>query len=396
MEKRGKLLGFIREYFDDKELNYLYFSYSFRYFSSSLVSLFVPIYLLTIGYNLIDISLYYLIFFASLIVLIPIAMYLLSKVGIKKIFALGTLFLVAYYPMLYFLDKGLAYPWAALVFGISVALEASASNIALTSFLNKKREGKELSILSIIGIISGIVGPIIGGLVIFKFSYGLVFALSSLLLIFSIIPLFLSKDFKIRKEKFNLKKITKQDTFEKGLAHQINAILMVIGGIFWPIFIYLNLKNVIPLGIISALTSFLMIFIVFYIGRRADKDEKRTLKTGIYLNAPSWILRLLFLSPFGLFFTNLYSNFSYSFIDLSFSKIIFENAKKSKSKRDYFLFREFNLAIGRLLILVIVIFIGNIFWMFLISFFITFGYLLMLKGRKIHKKYKERKIRRNK
>lgn len=392
MKKGGCFVRFIREYFNNRELNQLFSFYSFRYFASSLASLFVPVYLLTIGYRLLDISLFYLIFFTSVVILMPFAMLLLSKIGVKKVLVLGTLFLAGYYPMLYLLDKGLPYPWAAMIFGLSIALEASAFNMAFTSFLNKKNEGKGISVLRALGITAGIAGPVIGGIIIFNFSYKFAFAVTSGILIISVIPLLLSKDFKINHERFNIKKIVKQDSFRNSVVHQINAALMIIGGIFWPIFIYLNVKNVIPLGIISSLTSFLMIFMIIYIGRKADEDEEGTLKLGVYLNAPSWLVRLFFLSPMGLFFTNFYGSFSDSLIDISFSKMIFENARKSKSRRDYFLFREVNLLIGRAAILIIAILAGNIFWMFLISFFVTFGYLLLIKGRKIHRYYKEKMI----
>jgi MFS family permease len=379
MKKRSNLMNSLSSYFNNKELNQFYISYFFKDFAASLVSIFIPIYLLTIGYSLVDISLYYVIYFASVVILTPVGMYLLSKIGVKKIFSLGTIFLIIYYLLLQLLDKGFPYAWVALILGISNALEYSAFNIAFTNFLDKKREGKELSFLRIVGIVSGIIGPIIGGIIIFNHSFAFTFTTSAILLVFSIIPLFLSKDFKIIHKKFEVKKIIKQDTVKVGFAYQISAILSIIGGIFWPIFIYLNVKNIISLGIIESMTSFLMIFLILYLGKKTDKNEKATLKTGVLLNAPSWIIRLFFLSPIGLFFTNLYASFSESYIDLSYNKIIFQNAKKSNNKRDYFLFREIHLAIGRIGILIIAILTGNIFWMFLISFFVTFGYLFLIK-----------------
>jgi MFS family permease len=393
LKKRNELIKNLKSYFSNKELNQFYISYFFKYFAASLVSLFIPIYFLTVGYTLVDISLYYLIYFASVVVLTPLAMYLLSKIGVKKIFSFGTFFLILYYLMLHLLEKGFPYAWVALILGLSNALEYSAFNIAFTNFLDKRREGKELSFLRVVGIISGIAGPVIGGIIIFNKSYFFVFTLVAVLLIFSIIPLFFSKDFKITHKRFNVKKIIKQDSLKTGFVYQISTILSIIGGIFWPIFIYLNVKNVISLGIIESLTSFLMIFSILYIGKSADENNKRTLKAGVLLNAPSWLIRLFFLSPVGLFFTNLYASFSESYIDLSYNRMIFENAKKSNNKRDYFLFRELHLAIGRIGILIIAIIVGNIFWMFVISFFVTFGYLLLLRNRKQPKPYKEKRRR---
>jgi MFS family permease len=382
MKKEGRIKGFFREYFHSRGLAEMYVSYFFRSFAQSLIGVFIPIFLLTTGHSLMDIGIYYLIFYTCVSIFMPLGMVLISKIGAKKMMALGTLTLIAYYPLLNQIERGLSYYWPAFVYGIGVAFYWSAYHLAFTKFSDNNKEGKELSIFRISGVIAGMVGPLLGGLFIYQFSFGFVFFIVSVLLFISTLPLIFSKDFKIPSNKFSAREIAKQDTPRKALVYQISGVLGIVSGVFWPIFIYLNVKNVIPLGIISSLTSFLMIFVIFYIGRKADSDEKRTLLTGVFLNSPSWISRLFLLSPMGLFFSNFYGDLTNPLISIPFQKMIYEKARVSKNKRDYFLFREFNLQIGRLILLVAIIFISNLFWIFVLAFFITFGHLILIRKRK--------------
>lgn len=379
MKKRGKFREYIKSYFSNRELNTLYTHSFLRNLGTSLVGLFIPVYLLTLGFNLVDISLFYIVYFAAILAIMPLAMFCLSKIGVKKIMILGTLLLVGYYYSLQFLGSGLPYYFAAFLFGLSETLYFAAFNIEFASFMDNKKGGRQISFSNSLGILASIICPIIGGFLIYLNSFKFTFLSAAVLLFLSAIPLAFSKDFKIPNEKYSVKKIIRQAPFRHGLAFQVAAILGLVGGIFWPIFIYLNLKNVIPLGIISSITAFIMMFFTLYIGNQADKNPEKTLTTGVLFNSPSWIARIFLLSPSGLLFMNLYSDFTSTFISVPFQKFIFENAKKNKSKRDYFLFRELHLSIGRVGILLLVILIGNLFWIFLASFFITFGYLFLIK-----------------
>lgn len=377
-KEKSKFKSIIKEYFSERELNELFISTFFRFLAVSLISIFIPVYLLTTGHNLSQIIVYYLIFYTSISIFIGISMYLSSKIGTKKIMALGSLLFIIYYPLLYFIDKGLYFGWPALIHGLSVALFFSGFHLIFTKFC----ERKEYSVFTLTTVLSGIIGPVIGGIIIFYYSFNMLFIISSVLLTLSVIPLFMTKDFKFPYEKFSPKLIVKTDTKRKAYAYQLSALLAIVAGIFWPLFIYLTLKNVIPLGIISSLTSFLMIFGAFYVRRKADSDNKMTLILGVFLNSPSWLLRILLLSPIGLFISNFYSDFSKTFIDIPFNNMVYEKAKVCKSRMNYFLFREYNFQIGRLVILILALIFANLFWMFIISFFITFGYLILANDKK--------------
>jgi len=362
----------------------LYVSIGIKALAQSIITIFIPIYLYKLGLSISSIALYYLIFYFSITFCMYFAMKLNHKLGLKKVLGLGTIILIGYYYLLDLLSKGtIHYSIVAIVLGISMAIYYASFHIYFTKFADKKHEASEMSIIRALFRFSAIIGPLVGALLITAGSYRLSFIIVSTLLIISIFPLFVTKDQKIKKQNITFSKILRADTKKKGLAYIASGGIATTSWVLWPLFIYLNVENLISLGVIISLGSLITIFFLFAIGKTADKHKEKVLKTGIYTHAITWPARLIFLSNIGIFIMNFLSTITLLMIDLPFSKLIYEKGRKSKVIANYFLFREFNLEIGRIIVLGTVFFTGQIYWAFIISFFMTFAYLILLKDKSI-------------
>lgn len=374
------------KYFHNKELDELYLSVFLKSLAESLINIFIPIYLLQLGYGIFDIAVYFIIHYSAIALFMPLGMSLNAKIGIKKTMALGTFCYIFGYYLLNRLEFFPEYQWVAFVLGISIGFYFSAFHIEYTKIADRKSEGKELSVFKIIAIVAAVLGPFVGSLVISGASFHILFLIVAALLLASIVPLFFTKDFKIPERRISFKNIVKADSPAKALVYQADGIINLVSTIFWPVFIYLTISEITFLGGIISLTSFLMIAVVIYIGKLVDKNNGQALKIGVFTHAPLWILRIFLLSPLGLFFSNLLNSISLTFIGLSFGKIFYGKAKDSKNLVDYFLFRDFNLNIGRIILLFICLFTQSITWMFIIAFIVTFAHLLSLKEIKAAEK----------
>ena len=129
-----------------------------------------------------------------------------------------------------------------------------------------------------------------------------------------------------------------------------------------------------------------LVFVISYLGKLSDRNADKILKWGIYTHAVSWILKMALLFPVGILFSNFFSSATNSAIEISFHKKMYQKAGGIKNIINYFIFREFNLEIGRIFILLIFIFVlifitDNLMWMFIVAFFITFGYSVLLKEK---------------
>lgn len=370
----------LSRYFDNVCLDKLFISVSIRSVALSLVNVFVPIYLYELGFSISEIALFYIVFYLSVSIIQPFAMKLISILGIKTILSLGTIGLSLYYLGLTFIDSGnINYLTVALIFGFSIAFYFAAYHIIFSRCSDKNEEGVSTSLMSIFSGLFSAAGPLIGSLFISRTSFDNLFVLVLIILLLSLIPILMMRDMKIDVPKFNLKRVFKTDSWQKALTYQAEGISGLAGIIFWPLFIFMILKEIFSLGIILSVTSVLMIIISLFVGFMADKYKIKLLRIGIIFNSISWILRLLFLNPIGVFVTNLYSSVSSSFIGTPFARRVYSDSKNSKYISDYFLFREFNLEIGRILALLVIFFTNNIYWIFIVAFLTTFVFYVLPK-----------------
>ncbi len=360
----------------------LYVSVWLKSLAESFITVFVPIYLLTLWFDLKTVILYYMIYFISVAVFMFLWMKLNSRIWIKKTMIIGIICFILYFFFLHYWWGLASYYVAATVWWVATALYYAAFHVELSKFTDKNEEAAEFSILKIITIMASVIWPLLWAIFITKISFDFLFLLVSILLLISVFPLFLTKVVKIKKISFSLKKILKSDTIEKWIVYGIDGILGVVSWIFWPMFIYLTLKDVFSLGAIVSLTSLIMVVFLFIIWRLTDKHKKKILKIWIWTHSISWILRLFFLSPIWIFLNNLYSSLTHLMIELPFSKIIYEKSKKTTDISSYFLYREISLAVGRVLLLCVIYFIDSIYWAFIVAFFMTFIYFLLIRKNK--------------
>jgi len=358
------------------ELDELYISVALKSLATSFIQIFVPIYLYQHGFGISEISLYYLIFFSTVAVLMPMSMRLNHQLGVKKVLSLGTVSLAGYYLILNYIST-IHYSLIAFTFGVSVALYFSAFHIIFSKYSDKSKEASEFSMVQMIIRIATTSGPLLGAIFVTEVSFTGLFMIVSGLLLVSVFPLFLTKDFKVKTPKFSIIRVFKADTWKKAVVYQACGILNIGTTIFWPLFIFLTLKTLFSLGFIASVTSLFLVIFLFIIGKMTDRHKEDVLGAGIIAHSLSWVTRLFFLTPIGVFVNNFFATLSQMMIEIPLSKKVYQDSKKAENITDYFLFREFHLEIGRIAILVIAFFTGSIYWVFGLSMLVTFGYTLL-------------------
>lgn len=368
----------LTKYFENKELDELYASIFLKSMADAFATVFIPVYLLLQGFGIRGVGVYYLFFYISMLFFNFLGMYLNHGIGIKKTMIVGSIAMLFYYYVLNNIQEGINFFIASIFFGVAQGTYYSAFHIEFSQNSDKKIEGQEVSIIKAITIIASIIAPLLGSLIIDRFSFNNFFFFVAIILFLSILPLLLTKDFKIYS-KPDIKKILSSDTKRKGIAYMGFGAISTISAYFWPVFVFLVLKNIVSLGSIVSVSSLFLIIIILYYGKMVDKDNKNYFKLSVVTHAISWPFRLLLLTPLGLFFSNFFSSATLSMLDVAFNKIVYSKAKQTTRIAEYFLFRQINLFIGRALVLIIVILTGNLVLMFLSALVFTALHLTLLK-----------------
>jgi MFS family permease len=366
-------------YLHHKELDDLYVSVFLKYLADSFVAIFIPVFFLINGFAIRDIALFALVHYVFLMILMTPFNQLGARIGVKKVMVFGTIMFILTYFLLNQITFGLSYLIAAFFSGVASASYWGAFHIDFTKAATNNKEGKNLSIIKIIAIITAALGPLIGSYLIELTSFSFVFTLASILLLISTFPLFFTKDFKVKKEKITIKKVLKADSFANSLAYQVQGATFGVAIYFWPAFIYITLNNVLALGQIFSLTSILTIFLILTIGKLVDKNTKKALKLGVYTQFPLWIIRVFMLFPMGFFIVNFFDGISRSLVGMSLDKIVYHKAEHRKNLISYFAFREYSLGIGRLIFFSAALLINNLKIIFVLCGFLSLLYLFLAK-----------------
>jgi hypothetical protein len=378
-----------KKYFRHKELSAVYASVFIKLLGESLISVFTAVFLLSRGYSVGQVGIYYVIYFSAGLFCMPLTRLCMQKFGVKKAMAGGIGILVVYYYLLRLVGHGIPYEFAALLYGLGANFYFTAFSVELTHTMHAaKKEGAVVAVVNIVSVLAAISGPIIGALFVTKLSFSFLFTVVSSILLLSLLPLFFTGDYKVATSKFSLKRVIDQGNKRRGLAYALNGATEATYDVLWPMFIYLNYRNYIAIGSIVSLTSLAMSIFIYFAGKQADRNNVQAYRTGVFANAPTWLIRLALLTPGGLLVSNFLGTATSYLVLVPYSKHLYHAARVSESPTDYFIFKEWMAWIGRVVALGAAIMTRNFTLVFTAITFVTLAQLILLPELTVRRQIK--------
>lgn len=338
-------------YFNLKsDIHELYFSLSLRTFAIMLINIFVPIYLIKNGYSLQSVFWYYAaISGAHGLITFPAAK-LSSRIGLKHLILISTPFLILNFLLLYSLDKitliGVPIWTIGVVGGISNGLFWVGHHTEFVESSKKESTGKQLGIVKILVSIFQTIGPIVGGFLLAWFDFPIVFIIVSVILALSVIPLLMTED-KHEPFKFSFKDFNKLFRTKEVIGHVGFGVESSIHLVVWPIFIFYFVlgEKLTTLGTISSLSLLFSLFITYLIANNMDKKPNFFNDLGAIMNSVVWIVKNFIKTSIGVFFIDSVAGLTRTTQNISFNKICYDKARKSKTLQ-YIVLREFTINCG--------------------------------------------------
>jgi len=358
--------------------------------ASALVAIFEPVYLYTIGYGLNQIMIFYLIVYVLYFLIIPLGAKFARNFGYEQSMLIGSIFFILFYISLFFIAK---YPILFYISPITFALQKMfywpAYHANFAKFSDQKEEGREISALTVAASIVFIIGPVLAGLIVEEWGYGVLFTVASIIFLASNIPTLITKE-KPEGKGFSYS-IAYKDLFSKKNRQSFLAytgfgeelIVMII----WPVFISIVITDVFNLGLVVTMTTFLTTLAVFYIGKLTDSSNKRKiLALGSYVYALAWFFRIFIINTAGVFFVDTLSRLGKNIISVPLIALTYEKAKEQEANKERVvmsrvLFFEMALIVGKFLaivaIYVLTLFIADEALAFKITFILAGGMTLL-------------------
>lgn len=260
-----------------REVNILIYVLSMITFAENLISIFVPIFLLTNGYSVAQIIGFHLLAAIYFVVIGLLFKDLLLKASDKLLLTISLPFIILFYfllpqilnyPVLYFL-----LPMLTSIFGILFNVGYHAD---FSASCKDDHSGSDVGRQHALRALTTIASPVMGGFLISVAGYSSTFYVASLLLLAAIFPLWLypkhimnKEDGKIRPMSYiKDKKLRPMNISSFGYAIESSVALII-----WPLFLYSIFGKALSIGALASLALLFSALVSFYLGKFIDTHE---------------------------------------------------------------------------------------------------------------------------
>ncbi len=338
-----------------QEITELYMAHSLKIFAGSLISLYIPIFLLKNGFSLLHVGAYTLFIYMFIMLVTPIALKYASQKGVKHSMVVSFPILILYFICLFKTNVLYERLGAFLFLGLISMLSAVSStfyymgfHIDFSKFSSAKKNIKQLGTINILTTLVSALGPLFGAFIISKFSYGMLIIAVISILVMAITPLFFSGEVHEPVE-FNFKKMFSHfDRFDS-IAFLAEGMRDMAARIFWPVLLYLlaiNLKNI---GGLFSATNLLIVGFTIVISKIATEEKKaKMFKLGAFIHSLSLFLRVFLKTISTIFVAQGIGAMSWTMFSLPYKSYFYGKTKKNGIVYTIF-HREFFLNLGRIL-----------------------------------------------
>jgi MFS family permease len=320
--------------------------------AGGLVGVFIPLYILTLGYSVRNIFLFFIVNNFATALLFFLAAWLAQRIGISRLIMLRLLFLFAQF---YFLFNLQAYPWSFYLIAVLSAFEIAFYWFSLHVVFAKSAEhgamGEHVSNLFAIPSLFGLLVPLVGASVSILLGFHALFWLAGIFYLAAVLPLFFAGSIPTEVEISPSKIWGYCKKYKKyfGAEMLLNAIGEVEGYIL-PIFLFLTFHNILSIGVLAAFLGLGSALFTLFIGKFSDKtDKKKILRVSVLAMLLIWLGRYFAATQVQFYILSVLAGFFGVLISVPFTSMIYQNAKQSHVE-DFVIFREIPVALGRILL----------------------------------------------
>ena len=285
-----------REFLHDK-YNDLLFADTIRLVALSMVSVFIPIFLVEQGFAIKDVALMMLGYYLGSIFLYWLLLEVIEFLGVKNAMIFSYVTTIVMYGMLFNYEiilVGMTQPMFLMMImfleTIAQVFYWASHHIYFMRSIESKDSGKKLGLLVAVPAMVGIISPFVGSVLITECGFEGAFLVSGIMMIIAAWTLFFSSDIKV---KISLRLYRVLD-----LRHMRKNLLLFIEGVgyggtvfYWPLLMFAQGIKILSMGFLYLLSNIAYALTSYYGGKMCD--ERGAKKAG-RIGAVGWGLSVIF------------------------------------------------------------------------------------------------------
>ncbi len=287
---------------DFDELSEIYVSMMLRSLATSMMGIFIPIYLYRLGHSVPEIMSVFGCYFSVRVLLDLIAAHTTARIGPKHTLVIGQFLQIATSALFLTLPT---FGWPLLLLGIFWGGAASfffvPFHVDFSKIKHKAHGGKELSYEQIMEKVGYALGPVISGIVATLFGAQYIFLASAIMLIAGLWPLFRTPEPMQLKQKLDyagldFKKVKHVIPSYIGLNVE-NTLCLMLWPLFLAMFVITDGTVFAGVGTMASISVVASILAAHAIGKTVDNHQGRSLlRYSAIANSLVYIVRVFTIS----------------------------------------------------------------------------------------------------
>jgi len=272
---------------------------------------------------------------------------LVSHFGAKHIIALSLPLMALSFVFLLSLD---VYHWPLWFLALTNAIPLSFFWLPYHDDLSKAKHrksiGKEMGMLQILINTSSALGPLIGGVVAYRFGIQYTFVLATVAMFVAMIPLFRSPEI-VKRRPLEMKNFNVMKNMKDMVAYGGLGLENISSTIVWPLILFLILSNYEKIGFIATVALFASILVSIFMGKLTDKYNKRkVLKVSSLIHSFSVSTRFLATTINAAYLINIVSSVTHVVMFVPFVSEFYSRADE-EPRTEYILGMEIAVDVAR-------------------------------------------------
>jgi MFS family permease len=348
----------------------------------SVTSIFIPILMLSAGYSLTMVMVYYAIFNLVDTPLNFFAAKLTKDFGAKIVIVAGTLLAILFFWFLNRLNIHSGFSGLVVLAFLAALYDTFYWVAHFYLFIESSGEGKSISrntgILNGIESLAGMLGPAIGAGILLFTHTSVLLTVSIIFLVLSILPLLRLRHPKNKPEgkKISFKEFFKELPEKKNfLSWFLYSMHLGVENIIWPIFIFTLFGTLKSIALVAVIISVSKILLSYISGIVNIEKREKLMGVGILATLLIWILRLKYPHPVFYYLSILLVGLFSVMIEVPLDSNVFERARlKDRGLATSTYFNVTVMFSQGILFTLLALFLA----VFKISFFLAIASLLLL------------------
>ncbi len=329
----------------------VYAAHTINKIASSIISVYIPAYLLSLGFPLSRVILFFIINHAigllfGLFLFVP----LVQRWGLLNTFKL-------YYPLqilsfiLLALVKTYHFPpeLIALVNGLALFAYWIPMNIFLVKYADHKQMGSAVSKFFALPNLFGIIGPLLGALLIPIFGFWPVFVLTVVGLLVSFVPLLSLQGSEVTVS-LNFKKAWSRFVRNKTLfLFEFLDNMIEESDWFWGVYVFVIIGSLSTPGIVGSLEAIGGSVFTLLVGKYANQHSRKLIPVAAFFLLVVTLFKIFTTNPFGAYALSLAGSFVLNFFLVTYFSTIYKTIKND-SEEEFLILREIPTVLGRMVV----------------------------------------------